>query len=86
MAHFYGQLQGARGQASRLGHKSSGITAKAASYAGAIVVSLSYDAVSGKDIAHVSLAPHLGQGVHKEIWTGAVDGTPAKRAPKKESV
>lgn len=38
MAHFYGTLQGNRGEASRLGTKDSGITTYAASWEGAVRV------------------------------------------------
>ncbi len=36
MAHFYGTIQGNRGQASRLGSKTSGLSLTAASYQGAV--------------------------------------------------
>jgi hypothetical protein len=43
MAHFYGTINGQRGQASRLGGKASGLTTYAASWQGAVKVSLWYD-------------------------------------------
>ena len=41
MAKFYGTIQGARGPATRLGHKS--IKAAAQSYDGSVITELSYD-------------------------------------------
>lgn len=40
MAHFYGSLQGQRGEATRLGSKASGLHITAASWHGAIEVEL----------------------------------------------
>lgn len=54
MAHFYGTLQGARGQASRCGSRSSGIRASAQSYSGSVVASLE-DTIAGTR-AEVSIA------------------------------
>lgn len=40
MAHFYGSIQGARGEATRLGTKGSGLNVMAASWSGRITVEL----------------------------------------------
>lgn len=74
MAHFLGTVQGARGEASRLGHKSSGLTTCAASWQGAVRVEL-YER-DGVDYAHVSLRPWQGRGIDREIYNGPVGGTP----------
>lgn len=72
MAHFYGTLQGARGEASRLGHKSSGLQTVAASWNGAVRVSLEHR--DGKDYATVELRPWHGRGTSRVLYDGPVDG------------
>lgn len=68
MAEFYGTLQGARGEATRLGHKSSGITTTAASWKGAIRTRL-YD-VEGVTNAVIELTPWHGTGEYRELYRG----------------
>lgn len=72
MAHFYGTLQGARGEASRLGHASSGLQTVAASWQGAVKTSL-YER-DGVDMARVELMPWRGQGCSRTIYDGPVSG------------
>ena len=43
MSHFYGTLQGNRGEATRCGTKNSGLVTYAASWSGAIRTHLWYD-------------------------------------------
>ena len=74
MAHFYGTLQGNRGEASRLGTKSSGLDVVAASWEGAVRVSVSYDEQSGKDVVYVSLTPWHGSGINKTLYSGPIGG------------
>ena len=69
MAHFYGKLQGARGEASRLGHKSSGLRATAASWQGAVSTYL-YEK-HGVDMARVELRPWQGRGTSMLLYDGA---------------
>lgn len=76
MAHFYGEIQGARGPASRLGGKGSGLQVKAASWQGAVHVGL-YARDDGRDCARVSLIPWNGAGVSRELYDGPVDGSDA---------
>lgn len=57
MAHFYGTLRGNRGQASRLGTKLSGLQTIAASWQGAVSVSLYHDETTGEDTVSVNLIP-----------------------------
>jgi len=78
MAHFYGTLQGARGEATRLGTKNSGLHTTACSYEGKVRVVLDFDEKLGKDIATVSLAKHMGQGVEVELFSGPVGEEPPK--------
>ena len=72
MAHFRGTIQGARGQASRLGHVSSGLQVEAASWQGKVTVSLFKQ--DGKDWALVCLAPHHGAGICRTLYDGPVGG------------
>lgn len=78
MAHFYGTLQGARGETSRLGGKASGIQARVASWAGAVNVQL-YDH-QGEDWATVDLVPHQGKGSYRKLYEGPVSGMPESSA------
>lgn len=70
MAHFRGIIQGARGEASRLGHKSSGLRVEAASWQGKVVTVLTEK--DGVDYAHVYLATHNGSGVSHSLYYGPV--------------
>lgn len=72
MAHFYGELQGSRGEATRLGSKASGLRTLAASYQGAVSVRL-YER-NGVDYAAVSLVPHHGLGTRRTLYDGPVSG------------
>lgn len=54
MAHYYGLVKGQRGEASRLGSKSSGLTVIAASWNGAIKVTLTH--INGNDYANIERA------------------------------
>lgn len=74
MAHFRGTLCGARGEASRLGGKSSGLRTEAASWQGKVVTYL-YEK-DGIDYARVSLARHNGSGCERELYDGPVSGKP----------
>jgi hypothetical protein len=74
MAHFFGKLQGARGEATRLGHKSTGLDVTAASWEGAVHTRL-HHGQDGHDYAVVELIPWNGSGVTRELYRGRVDGT-----------
>ena len=58
MAHFRGYVEGGRGEASRLGTKSSGITVVAQSWEGQIRVTLHEQ--DGEDWATVTVGPNPG--------------------------
>jgi hypothetical protein len=75
MAHFYGTIQGARGEASRLGTKSSGLHVVAASWQGAVDVQL-YER-DGMDYVIVSLKPWQGHGESRLLYEGPVSGCKA---------
>jgi hypothetical protein len=70
MSHFYGTLQGSRGEATRCGTKGSGVVTHAASYEGAVRVGLYH--YEGKDYARVSLTTWCNAGIEKEIYHGPV--------------
>lgn len=56
MAHFRAVIQGGRGMASRLGHKSSGIWAKVQTWGYDVLVDVSHD--NGTDYAVVRTMQH----------------------------
>jgi len=76
MGHFRGVIEGARGAASRLGTKKSGIDANIASWSGAVNVRLWYDERTDTDMAMVSLVPHYGNGTERMLYRGPVSGAP----------
>ena len=82
MAHFYGTVQGARGEASRLGHKRDGLRTVAASWSGAIEVA-AYQREDGVDCARISFRQHHGHGTSRLIYDGPIsgDGFPGLRNP-----
>lgn len=73
MAHFIGKLNGARGPASRLGTKNSGMEVIAASWNGAVKTTLYHNASDGRDYAQVALIPWHGKGVSRILYDGPVD-------------
>lgn len=81
MAHFYGTIRGQRGEASRLGGKASGLTVYAASWQGAVRVTLWYDSATDTDMADVKLTTHTnGAGTERVLYSGPVSGAPYKKA------
>jgi hypothetical protein len=72
MAHFYGTIQGARGEASRLGGKNSGLTTVAASWKGAVETSLYVDD-HGVDCALVRTKKWRGCGKDVILYDGPID-------------
>lgn len=72
MAQFYGSVQGRAGEVHRLGTKDSGITVTAASYDGAIRVTMAYDRDTEQDMFWVQQTRWQGAGVSQEIAYGPV--------------
>ena len=70
MAHFYGEVKGSKGEASRLGTASSGIGATVASYAGAIRVEM--EVRDGQDWVSVEMIPWQGEGESRLLYDGPV--------------
>lgn len=75
MAHFYGTLNGSRGEASRCGDKGSGFVAVAASWAGAIRTELFIDA-QGRDSFRVLEVEWEGKGQRRLLAEGVLGGVP----------
>jgi hypothetical protein len=61
MARYYGTVQGACGEASRLGHTSSGIRATVCSWGGRVEAGISTRTSDDAEIAHIR-AEHHGSG------------------------
>lgn len=73
MSHFYGTVSGAgKTNATRRGHKSTGLTLTAASWNGAVVVHLSHCEETGRDMFEVYQTPWQGVGVSEPIARGIV--------------
>ena len=72
MSHFYGTVNGQAGEATRRGSKLSGLTTYAASWRGAISVSLHHDDASGEDRFSVHQTPWKGSGISQEIMSGVL--------------
>ena len=53
MAHFYAEIQGSRGEATRLGTKSSGITAHVRGWDTGVRVTICYDPETDTDVIEV---------------------------------
>jgi hypothetical protein len=76
MAHYYGTLQGSRGRATRCGTRDSGVRTTAASWAGAVEVTLYYAPELDTDCARVELIPWHGRGTSRVLYEGPVSGAP----------
>ena len=71
MAAFRGLVQGGRGEASRLGHKSTGMRVEAQSWQGKVVTSLR---IEGETVfATVTVRPHMGHGPNVVLYDGPID-------------
>ena len=72
MSHFYGWVQGNRGEASRGGSKNSGYIAVAASWDGAVRVRLIYDPITSSNHYEVYQSRWHGKGIESEIARGII--------------
>ena len=72
MSHFYGVLEGSRGQATRCGTKSSGVNVTAAGWQGAIVTHVRYNADKDRDEYRVYLEPWHGSGGDRRLLSAGV--------------
>lgn len=72
MSHFFGKLQGNRGEATRRGDKRSGLGVRAASWEGSVKVFLYHNDEENEDWAIVWLEPWHGAGVSTPLYEGPV--------------
>lgn len=74
MSHFYGSIpvSARKTEATARGHKSTGITVRAASWKGAIEVHFWCDEETGLDLFRVYHTTHGGAGLDKVIASGIV--------------
>lgn len=77
MSHFYGIVSGGRGDATRCGHKTKGLTTTAASWNGAIRTTLFVDD-GGRDCYRVEQIEWQGRGAYRLIAEGCVGESPAE--------
>ena len=76
MAHFYGEISGSRGPASRLGSKGSGLSTVAAGWQGSIRTHIWHDETAGVDRFRVELTPWKGSGGDtRTLAEGVLDAT-----------
>lgn len=75
MSHFYGTVQGGRGEGTRCGHKSSGLRTVAKSWHASITVFLSHDEKTGQDMAWV--VHQMADGKSVTIYAGPLGGPDA---------
>jgi hypothetical protein len=71
MSHFYGIVKGGRGEATRTGHKTTGLETTAATWSGAIHTTLYVDD-SGRDRYRVEQIPWDSKGAYRLIAEGFV--------------
>jgi len=67
MSHFYGRLQGNKGEATRCGTKASGLRVDAASWKGAICVKVWHEDETGEDWYRIERIPWQGTGAAEVI-------------------
>lgn len=79
MSHFYGVLNESRGEVTHCGMKQSGLTTTAASWQGAVRVTL-YHRADGVDCACIRLTEWHGEGASppKPIYDGPINGSPLR--------
>jgi len=72
MSHFYGSLQGCRGEATRCGSKQSGIETYAASWDGAIYVRVQHNEETKEDTFFVAQIKWQENGINQELASGVI--------------
>ena len=73
MSHFYGTLQGSRGETTRCGTKKSGLVTYAASWSGAIRTHVWHDHQIKRDRYEVWESPWKGIGNSRLIERGTIN-------------
>ena len=79
MSHFYGTVQGNRGEATRGGSKNSGLTTNTASWEGAVMSHVWYNEEKGEDWVTVCLRPWQGVGSNIDLYRGPISGKDAQK-------
>jgi hypothetical protein len=77
MAQFYAKIKGARGPASRLGHKNSGMQVDVCSWEGMVFVDMYHDERAKRDMVRVTFGPHWNgpyTGNRVVLYDGPCDG------------
>lgn len=72
MSHFYGTVQGNRGEGSRGGSKASGMTTYCASWEGAVRCYAWHDKEKSKDMVRVEKTPWHGHGESRLLYVGEI--------------
>lgn len=72
MSHFYGTLQGNRGEGTRCGSIESGMETYCASWEGAIRCCAWHDRKTGKDMVRVEMTPCHNKGEYKLLYLGEI--------------
>jgi hypothetical protein len=67
MAHFRAVIRGGRGEASRLGHKSTGLYGRFQTWGHDVTLYMRHDEQSGEDWLTVDLVPHNGGGHERRV-------------------
>jgi len=67
MSHFYGVLQGSRGEVTRCGTVRSGVTTYAAGWQGAIKTTVWHDSNIDLDCFRVEIIPWQGSGGETQV-------------------
>ena len=71
MSHFYGSIQGTKGEATRCGDKNNGLVSYCASWNGAIR-SRAYVDEDGVDCVSVEKVPWHGEGENRLLYEGPI--------------
>lgn len=72
MAMFYGSVQGARGEATRLGHSNTGLRASAQSWAGSVIVNIYHNIADDKICVDISVAPGSAKSGGFTLYSGPI--------------
>ncbi len=76
MSHFYANIRGHRGEATRAGAKSSGMYSNTAGWKGAISVRVWYNNEKDEDCYAIALTPwHGSDGYSRVIAAGPLDAS-----------
>lgn len=74
MSHFYGTLQGNRGEATRCGSKDSGMQTHCASWSGAVRCQAWHDEDNDVDMVRVELTEWQCNGSRRVLYVGPISG------------